>query len=109
MSRRGKPIKAERLPGATVEELLDALREKMREKKPGPVIPDPAWGGQSNDYVWDGEPFWLSIDNAVIYIKLSDLSARLYVDTYRSGEEGGDPMDTALLALPGGPETGEES
>jgi len=62
----------------------------------------------ANDYVWNGEPFWLQIGNAVIYIELSDISARLYVDTYRAGEEGDDPMDTALLALPGGPETGEE-
>jgi len=102
-------MKTEKIPDATVEELLDALREKMKEKEPGPVTPDPAWGGQENDYVWNGEPFWLSIGNAVIYIKLSDLSARLYVDTYRAGEEGEEPMDTALLALPGGPETGEES
>lgn len=34
-------------------------------------------------HVWGGEPFWLQ------------------VGTYRAGEEAGEPMDTALLALPG--------
>ena len=74
----------------------------------GPVTQDPSASREENDYVWNGEPFWLSIGNAVIHIKLSDLSARLYVDTYRAGGESEAPMDTALLALPGGPETGEE-
>jgi len=60
------------------------------------------------EYEWDGRPIVLRIGPAVIYIKLSDLSARLYVDTYRAGGEGDEPMDSALLALPGGPETGEE-
>lgn len=74
----------------------------------GPVMHDTAKGSEENDYVWSGGPFWLSIGNAVIHITLSDLSARLYVDTYRAGGESEAPMDTALLALPGGPETGEE-
>ncbi len=74
----------------------------------GPVTHDTSASREENDYVWNGEPFWLSIGNAVIHIKLSDLSARLYVDTYRAGEEAEEPMDSALLALPGSPETGEE-
>lgn len=78
----------------------------MRRK--GPVTQDPSASREENDYVWDGEPFWLTIGDAVIHVKLSDLSARLSVDTYRHGGESEEPLDTALLALPGSPETGEE-
>jgi len=82
------------------------MARKRQER--GPVMPDPSASREENDYVWNGEPFWLQIGNAVIHIKLSDLSARVYVDTYRAGEEGDEPMDSALLALPGGPVTGPE-
>lgn len=68
------------------------IRETIQSLRDGPITHD-----DGNDYVWNGEPCWLTYEGNSIQIHF--VNGDLRVEVFPKGEEMQDPISTADLTI----------